>query len=191
MVVVFTSGGANTDEIGPFLFKAIRSNGAIAENPLGQQKLSQALAHVAEPVIETPSAKAPRLARSISGITYGLSPNPLDLRSLRFEFNGKSRAEVTLQFDGGNWTAPVGLDGERRFAPVGPYGLSVASVGRWVSADEFVLDLDTVANINHFLFRVRFLQNRIRIQMNELTGEIKNVIVDGRAELAPQKNLGR
>ena len=63
---------------------------------------------------------------------------------------------MTLHFDSETWAVPVGLDGKRRVAPVGPYGLSVATVGRWTSADEFLLDLDTVANVNHFLFSVHF-----------------------------------
>jgi CubicO group peptidase (beta-lactamase class C family) len=191
MVVVFTGGGANTDEIAPFLFKAIRSDAAISENPAGQQKLAQALARVAEPTSETANGKTPRLARTVSGTTYALSPNPLDLRTLRFEFEGQSSAKVTLQFDSATWAVPVGLDGKRRFAPVGPHGLSVATVGRWISDDEFLLDLDTVANINHFLFSVHFDGNKVRIRMNETTGEIKDLIVDGTAELAPRKKLER
>ena len=39
IVLVFTGGGANTDEIAPFLFRSIRSNAAIPENTVGQQKL--------------------------------------------------------------------------------------------------------------------------------------------------------
>jgi len=190
MVVVFTGGGANTDEIAPFLFKAIRSSAAIAENPAGQQKLAQALAHVAEPVSEMASRKTPRLARTVSGTRYSLSPNPLDLRTLQFEFNDQN-ATVTLQFDSATWTVPVGLDGKRRFAPAGPHGLSVATVGRWISDDEFLVDLDTVANVNHFFFAVHFDENKIRIRMNETTGEIKDVIVDGISESAPRQKLER
>jgi len=98
---------------------------------------------------------------------------------------------VTLQFDSATWTVPVGLDGKRRFTPVGPHSLSVATVGRWISDDEFLLDLDTVANVNHFLFSAHFDGNKVRIRMNETTGEIKDLIVDGTAELAPRKKLER
>jgi hypothetical protein len=44
----------------------------------------------------------------------------------------------------------------RRFAPVGPHGLPVATIGHWLSESEFLLDLDTVANINHFVLNIRF-----------------------------------
>ena len=43
------------------------------------------------------------------------------------------------------------------------------------------------ANVNHFLFNVHFEENKIRIRMNEATGEIKDVIVDGAAERAPRR----
>ena len=38
-MIVFTGGGANTDEIAPFLFRSIRSNAAMPENTVGQEKL--------------------------------------------------------------------------------------------------------------------------------------------------------
>jgi len=41
------------------------------------------------------------------------------------------------------------------------------------------------------LFSVHFDENKIRIRMNETTGEIKDVIVDGTAEFAPRKKLER
>ena len=152
MVVVFTGGGANTDEIAPFIFRAIRSNMAIPENPTRHQRLTRALIDASKPIREIANVQNPKLARRISGTTYLLSPNPLDLHSLRFDFKDGYKAQVTLQFDIGTWTVAVGLDGNRRFAPAGREALSVASVGRWVSDDEFMLDLDTVANVNHFLF---------------------------------------
>jgi len=182
MVVVFTGGGANTDEIAPFLFRAIRSDKAIPENSAGQQRLMRALFHVSKPSREMANVKTPTLARRVSGTTYSLFPNPLDLRSLRFEFKDQNEVEVTLQSDSATWIAPVGLDGKRRFAPVGAHGLSVGTVGRWISDDEFMLDLDTVANVNHFLFNVQFHERKVHVRMNETTGEIKDVVVEGVAE---------
>jgi len=181
MVVVFTGGGANTDEIAPFLFRAIRSDRAIPENSAGQQRLTQGLFRASKSIREIANVRTTSLARRVSSTTYSLSPNPLDLRSLRFQFKDDNKAKVTLQFDTTTWTTPVGLDGKRRFEP-GPQGLFVATVGRWISGDEFLLDLDTVANVNHFLFNVQFHDNRVNIRMNETTGEMKDVVVDGVAE---------
>jgi CubicO group peptidase (beta-lactamase class C family) len=114
MVVAFTGGGANTDEIAPFLFRAIRSDRAIPENSAGQQRLARALFRASKPFREIANVRTPKLARRVSGTTYSLSPNPLDLRSLRFEFKDEYKAEVTLQFDTRHglhlwdWTANAG-----------------------------------------------------------------------------------
>ena len=45
-----------------------------------------------------------------------------------------------------------------------------------------MLDLDTVANVNHFLFNVQFHDNSVHIRMNETTGEMRDVVVGGVAE---------
>jgi hypothetical protein len=99
---------------------------------------------------------------------------------MRFDFKSRNEAAVTLQFDDAKWTAPIGLDGNRRFAPAGPHGLAVAAVGRWLSDSEFLLDLDTVANVNHFLFNVRIDGDRAHLLLNETTGEMKDVAVEAR-----------
>jgi hypothetical protein len=182
MVVVFTGGGANTDELASFLFRAIRSDRAIPENSAGQLRLTRALYHASKPIREIANVRMPKLARCVSGTSYSLSPNPLDLRAVQFEFKGENKAEATLLLDTAIWAAPVGLDGKRRFARAGPQGLSVATVGRWISDDEFFLDLDTVANVNHFLFNAQFKDNGVHVRMNETTGEMKDVAVDGLAE---------
>jgi CubicO group peptidase (beta-lactamase class C family) len=179
IVLVFTGGGADTDQIAPFLFRAIRSDTAIAENQASQQKLKQALFRAATPIPEIANTRTPKLAGRVSGITYSLSSNPLNLLSLRFDFKGKKEATATLRFQNSTWSAPVGLDGKRRFAPVGPHGLPVATVGQWLSDTEFLLDLDTVSNVNHFLFNVRFADEKVQLRMNETTGEMKDVQVEG------------
>jgi len=175
---VFTGGGADTDKIAPFLFRAIRSDGAIPENPTGIQKLKRALVRCSEPISETRNVRMPKLAGHVSGVNFSLLSNPLDLRSIRLDFKNRSEATVAFQFADGNWIAPVGLDGKRRFAPVGPYGLALGTLGRWVSDSEFLLDLDTVANVNHFVFNVRFDGDRAHLTMNETTGEMKDVPVE-------------
>lgn len=177
VVAVFTGGGADTDRIAPFLFRAIRSEKALPENPTGQRNLKQALNRCSSPIVEAPNVTVRGFAK-ISGVTFSLSPNPLDLRSMRLDFKARNEATVTLQFDNAKWIAPIGLDGKRRFAPVGPHGLNLATVGRWISDSEFLLDMDTVANVNHFVFNIRFDGDRARLRMNETTGEMKDVAVE-------------
>ena len=179
MVVVWTGGGADTDQIAPFLFRSIRSDTTIVENPAGMQKLKQALLRCSKPIVESRSVRTPGLEKRVSGVTYSLSSNPLDLRSMRLDFKNTNAATVTLQFPDGRWIVPVGLDGKRRFAAVGPSGLAVGAIGRWLSDSEFLLDLDTVANVNHFVFNIRVDGAKAHLRMNETTGEMKDVAVEG------------
>ena len=179
MVVVWTGGGADTDRIAPYLFRSIRSDAAIPDNPAKTLKLKQALLRCSKPIIEARQTRTPRVAERISGVTYSLSSNPLDLRSMRLDFENTNEATVRLQFADGHWIAPVGLDGKRRFAPIGPYGLSVGTIGQWLSESEFLLDIDTIANVNHFVFDIRIDGDRAHLTMNEITGEVKDIAVEG------------
>jgi len=177
--VVWTGGGADTDRIAPYLFRSIRSDAAIPDNPAKTLKLKQALLRCSKPIIEARQTRTPRVAERISGVTYSLSSNPLDLRSMRLDFENTNEATVRLQFTNGHWIAPVGLDGKRRFAPIGPYGLSVGTIGQWLSESEFLLDIDTIANVNHFVFDIRIDGDRAHLTMNEITGEVKDIAVEG------------
>lgn len=141
--------------------------------------------------VRTVTQRHHELGGIVSARKYSLAANPLDLRAIQFEFQDQNTARVDLKFDRETWTVPVGLDGERRFAPVGPDRLSVATVGRWTSDDEFLLDLDTVANVNHFLFSTQFHDDKVRIRLNETTREIKDVIVKGTAEFPPGNKAER
>ncbi len=177
MVVVFTGGGADTDRIAPFLFRAIRSDHAIPENAASEQRLRQSLLRALNPIQEARNTMTPTVAARISGLTYALATNPIDLRSIRLNFRNRSEATAALQFAGSTWLVPFGLDGNRRFAPVGPYGSPVATAGRWLSDSEFLVDLDTVSNVNHFVFNIQFDGDRARVRMNETTGEMRDVDV--------------
>ena len=52
--------------------------------------------------------------------------------------------------------------------------------GRWVSDREFVLDLDTIADVNHFVFRLTFDGDDLRIIVDEVTGELKGLPIRAR-----------
>jgi hypothetical protein len=182
MVVTFTSGGADTDRVAPFLFKAIRSESAIPENPAALQRLKNTLLNVSKPISEERSRSAPRFALQLSKRRYALSDNPWNLRSIVFDFAGSSdTAMVTLEFPEGEWVISAGLDGSRRFSRFGPEGLRAASVGRWLSDSEFLLDLDTVAGVNHFLVRAEFSDGQVQLVLNEASGELRDVVIRGSA----------
>jgi CubicO group peptidase (beta-lactamase class C family) len=180
LVVVFNGGGVNTDEIAPFLFRAIRADTSLPEAPTHGARLRQALMAARLPPPIRKAAPLPALAAVVSRSAYHIDDNPLDLQRLRLIFSGTTVATASLRISDREWTIPVGLDGRYRFSATGPEGLPMAARGAWTSSEEFVLDLDTVANINHFMIDVQFAGRDIRLRINEATGELKDLIVSGR-----------
>ena len=132
------------------------------------------------PAVEPPPAM-PLLARTISGKTYVPDDNPLGLRTLSLQFSGdRDRANAALEFLGREWNVPLGLRGRPIISTSTPTGTPAAISGRWVSDREFVLDLDTIAEVNHFVFRLTFDGDDLRIIVDEVTGELKGLQIRAR-----------
>jgi CubicO group peptidase (beta-lactamase class C family) len=184
IVVVFNGGGVNTDEIAPFLFRAIRSDGPLPETTNSTVRLATALKAAQQPPEAQSIPTLPLTAQSISGKRYVVDPNPLGLQAISLLFKAGTDARATLEIDGQKWSVPVGLDGRPGFSSTGPFGLPIAAAGRWLSEREFLLDVDTVANINHFLIRMDFVGNQLHLTVDEVTGELKGLAVLGRLDPA-------
>ena len=185
MVVVFNGGGLDTDELAPYLFRAIRGEGPLPENPEAAARLRVAreAARRAPPAVAP--APLPALARAISGRGYLMEPNAIGFESFRLTFDRPAEAQVSLRLLGRDWSAPVGLDGPPRFAPAGEDGADVAVQGRWLSDRAFLLDLDTVTGVNRFLFRLEFEKDGVQATVDERTGEIRGLPVRGRRKAGP------
>jgi CubicO group peptidase (beta-lactamase class C family) len=180
LVVVFTGGGVDTDELAPFLFRAIRSDAPLPKVVAVSVRLRNALEAARRPPPARPPAPLPALARSISGKRYIMEPNALGLQAISLFFDKRGHARLEVQMGEHEWSVPVGLDARYGFSPTGPFGLPLAAMGHWVSEREFLLDLDTIADINHFLFHMEFVGEHVNVTIDEATGEIKSLPVLGR-----------
>jgi hypothetical protein len=69
---------------------------------------------------------------------------------------------------------PLGLDGVYRLGPYGPFEMPAGAKGTWVSENEFSLDLNFVANINHYTLKIRFDGDTIDVAANEASGLIRD-----------------
>jgi hypothetical protein len=176
LVIVFNGGGVDTDAIAPLLLRALRSDQAIAVRAGGRARLAAALVAARQPPAVGPPPAMPSLARTISGRTYKADDNPLGLRTLSLQFSGDGNgANAALEFLGRKWSVPLGLRGRPMISTSTPTGRPAAISGRWVSDREFVLDLDTIAEVNHFVFRLTFDRDELGIIVDEVTGELKNL----------------
>ena len=180
-VVVFTSGGADTDEVAPYLLRALNSDVPLAPNPAASRRLDQALKLARLSPKALPLRKLPETARRISGRRYKFDSNALGLESLSLVFDRPDAAQVTLKIGQEDWSGQVGLDGVYRFSPNGHRHLPMAVSGKWRSDTEFLLDLNLFPNITRILFAIRFVGNRAEIDATDLTGSFLGLHLSGLA----------
>jgi hypothetical protein len=147
--------------------------------PGAQEKLAAALVAARQPPPLGPPAAIPPLARTISGTRYVADDNPIGLRTLSLQFSG-DRAQAAIEFLGRKWNVPLGLRGRPIISSPTSTASPAAISGRWVSDREFLLDVDTVAEVNHFVFRLRFDGDELRIIVDEVTGELKALPIRAR-----------
>ena len=69
---------------------------------------------------------------------------------------------------------PIGLDGVYRLGPNGPFHMPAGATGKWIGDSELQLDVNFVANINHYTLDIRFDGDRIEVTANEASGLIRN-----------------
>ncbi len=173
LVVVFTGGEFEPGDIGSYIGRAIKSDQPLPENPAGAARLAAMVDDATRPPNAQPVRPAPPLATTISGRTYALDVNPLDLRSLTLTFSGGAEALLQLELsDRRDGPRPVGLDGVPRLSPDGRLGLPVAVSGAWENDSTFVLDYNEVGNINAYRFRMTFSDGSVMVAFSERSGAL-------------------
>jgi CubicO group peptidase (beta-lactamase class C family) len=175
-VIVFTGGGFQPGRIGSILIEAFKSNQPLADNPAGVARLGASIKRAAQPPAASMGEAVPwpETAVAVSGKRFILEPNPYSVQALILTF--KDRKEAVLDLEMGPEFADrprleflVGLEGVPHLAP-GRFGLPAAAQGAWKSPDTFVLELDEVANINHFVMELTFEDGRLSGTLAETTG---------------------
>lgn len=173
MIVVMTGGGYDARKITPLIFQSIKSDKPLPDNPAAyKQLLSTGKAAVQAP---TPTPIGTILSE-FSNKNYLLEPN-----SIRLERISLQEREAKLTLLGNELTVPIGFDGVYRTSPNGPLHLPVGAIGRWTSESEFLLDVNFIANINHYTFAMKFHGDKVEITANEASGLAKNIKIIGRS----------
>jgi hypothetical protein len=182
LVVVFTGGEFEPGDIGQFISRAIKSDGALPEDSTGAARLATVVRAATEPPAARPVTTLPPQAAVISGRIYALDANPFDLRSFSLTFSGGATAQLQLELvDRLDRPRPVGLDGVPRVSPDGRFGLPVAVSGAWESDSTFVLDYNEVGNINNRRFRLKFVDEGASVELTERSEPLVAVRYRGRA----------
>lgn len=183
LVVVFTGGEFEPGDIGQFIGRAIISDKPLPENPAAVAQLAAAVRNATRPPAAQPAPPSPPLTRLISGRTYVLDANPLDLKSFTLWFPGGAEARLQLELsDRRDGPRPVGLDGVPRISPEGRFGLPVAASGAWESDSTFVLEYNEIGNINTYHFRLTFVNDDVTVEFTERSGALVASRLHGHAQ---------
>lgn len=182
LILVATGAGYDMDKVTPLLVPALVSDKALPANPAGVEKLNAALAQIVKAPAPQPVAPLPALARSISGQTYVLDPNPAGLKSVRLDFDGSSQAVLQLAYDDNRPSPPqpVGLDGVYRLSP-GEYDLPQGWRGSWTDENTLMLEGDRIANFERIDLEVTFPADQILIKARFADHEL-GMTFTGRAQ---------
>jgi hypothetical protein len=126
-----------------------------------------------------PAPEMPAVAAAISGVVYDFPANASRLDALSLEFRAAGEARVMVKYQGEVLILPVGLDGRYRRGPYGPFHLLAGAMGKWTSPNEFLLDLNLIANINHYTLRLHFEADHLEMIADEASGLIREGRVTG------------
>ena len=84
-------------------------------------------------------------------------------------------AAVDLAYYGDPLHVPIGPDGIYRVGPHGPFRLPAGATGAWTSESEFRLDVNFIANINHYTLAMRFQPDQtVEVTIDEASGLMRN-----------------
>lgn len=178
-VIAFLGGGDDTDALAPFLLRALRSDSALPPSLPAARRLRALLQAARQPPPALQPNPLPSVAHAVSGKTFEIEPNPLRLQALSLSFGQSNEAQAELQLAHQSYKVPIGLDHRPRFSSHGPFGLPLAAMGAWQADGKFLLDLDTVSNINHYLIRITFERSGVLLSIDERTGELKDFVLAG------------
>lgn len=175
LIVVFAGGEFEPGDIGQFIGQSIKSDNTLPENPAGAARLAKAITEAAEPPVAQAAPAQPPISKTISGKSYEVENNPLDLKTFSVTFSRPNEAVVRLEFTHGRVEQrPVGLDGVPRISAAGRFGLPVALQGTWKTEDTFLFEYNEIANINSYAFSMTFSgDNDLSVEVKERTGLIK------------------
>ena len=170
LVLVFTGGGFEPGDLARFILKALKSDTPLPSNPNGLSELNNRLAVAQKAPPRQPVPRMPTLAAEISGKTFELATNALNISSLTLTFNNSSEASFRLKWNGQDVAFSIGLNAVERFSTNPLVGLPQAAKGAWLDDKSFLLELDLVGGVNFYHIRLTFSEGKVDVAVSERTG---------------------
>lgn len=175
LVIVSIAGVSDAEEV--ILDEQLTAIGAAAagapltENPTALAELHSMVAAVRLAPRAEPPPSPPEIARQIDGVQFEMEPN-LYARQIAFRQTSatEGRFEIALPalHRHPDLSIQVGLDGAVRMSP-GRYGELAAATARWEEGGTLVIDMDELANINRWTWRLTFTPTGVTMDVSERT----------------------
>lgn len=174
LVIAATAGVSDAEELVLDEQLAAIMDGAqdqpLPENPAAQADLQQAVAQARRPAEPTPPAEPPAIAAKIDGVRFEMGPN-LYARQVAYRRTSPAEGVFYVALPAIHRQADlevrVGLDGVPRFSP-GRFGELVAATAHW-EGDTLVVNMDELANINRWTWRLTFDESGVSMEVTERT----------------------
>ena len=184
LIVVTTGGGFEWNDIVPYLVPAmIDMTEPLPDNPADLDQLEAALAEVLQPPAPQAVRLLPETAHVISGKTYAFEFSPLDLKTIRWDFDDSGQAHLFVTF----YNQPeqdllVPMNGIYRTYPIGEHALPLGVRGTWLDEGTFLFDYDATANGEGYSLELRFDGDRVTVNSKERTHEAV-LTVEGQVQI--------
>jgi hypothetical protein len=168
-VIVTTASNMDYDEVEPYILAAVVDlEGPLPPNPEGVAKFNEALKIIQQAPPAQPVPVLPEMARVISGKTYLFERNPTHIKSVRFDFDDTAEAAIEMLYDHTEekYSGAIGLDGVFRMTP-GENGMPTGLRGHWDNEDKFIMELETIANREGFIYVIQFQGEQVSMEIRE------------------------
>jgi CubicO group peptidase (beta-lactamase class C family) len=190
--VVVTTGGGGRDQYGvletlltSYIIPAVEYETPLPANPNGVVLLESRIQQAVAPPEAKPVPPLSDIAQTVSGKTYVMDANPLGVSGVSLNFQDESEAMCLISFgDIFQLKVKVGLDAVFRFSsgyPRNP-GLPTAAKGVWESDNTFVIEYDTMGNIDRWKWKISFEGDQVALQLNGIAGTDIAATIAGRLE---------
>jgi CubicO group peptidase (beta-lactamase class C family) len=173
-IIVVSMAGGNAGQMAQLIRQSVKSDRALPPNPSADAHLNERVEAGRKPPAPVAVSPLPAMAASISGAVYEFPVNPSRLDSLALTFGKNGAARVDVAYYGNPMSFPISLDGVYRLGPDGPFHMPAGATGKWIADNEFLLDVNFVANINHYTLDIHFDKDQIEVTANEASGLIRN-----------------
>jgi hypothetical protein len=171
MPLVITGGGYEFPQIEDYLAASIQDLGhPLPANPDGATKLSAALEEIGRPPAAREVAPLPQAATAVSGKTFAFDPNPLQIRSMRLDFNTPDVAVFQLEIKGEPLlrSVQVGLDGRYRNSTD---GRPVLARGGWQEDGTFKLEYNEGPGQTVYTMTLRVDGDGVVLELRDAWGQ--------------------